>query len=112
MTSLVPVDVVRAAIGAVVLLCGAAALLCVAGLAQNASSTSEPELVQVQVLLFGALATAVWATGTWAVTTALPRGGAGVRMVLGIALIPWAVLAGSVVEVVGDVCARPGGRCG
>lgn len=106
------VNPLRAVVGLIVLPLGTAALLWVASLAQRAGATTEPQLIGAQVVFTGSVAAGVWAVGAWALCTALPRGSAGARVALLVAVLPWVVLAVSLADVGLEACARAGGRCG
>ena len=87
-------------------------LLWAARIAQRAGATTEPQLVEAQVLIFVVPAAFLWSLGTLgAWLTVRPRRGL-MAVVAVAALAPWLVLGVSILDVLREVCARPGGRCG
>lgn len=103
---------VQAFVGALGLCAGGAALVWVANIAQAAGDTPQPELIEAQMLFLGVPSAALWALAAWVVTPTVSRRTTWFWAVVVLAVVPWTILCGSVVDVLVEVCSRPGGRCG
>lgn len=102
----------RVVAGLLALVVAAAGLVWLADFGQLADDTTEPQLVAARVLIFGAPIALIWAVGTVVAFRVLRPRGVTKVVVWMLALAPWLVLAASMLDVYGEVCARPGGRCG
>lgn len=103
---------VRLVAGLLSLVVAAAGVVWLADFVQLAGNTTEPQLVEVRVLLFGVPVALLWAVGTVVAFRVLQPLGVTKAFVWMLALAPWLVLAASMLDVYRDVCVRPGGRCG